>query len=232
MFKTNRGRSIGMKTKGFIWGFSFLLTVGCGSMKANGPFEGEVDYLVTTPGSPESTVSYYIKEGKVRIEMDGKDGIAYVYDTKLNRIFSINPKEKTYTLTSLTPATTLGKFEGKVSRSGKTDTLLGRKCEAFVYENQYGKSEMWGDDVLYETMVKATQSAKTTVDFLTAIKSSGHFTLKTVSYDPMGAPTMTMTASKIEKKSLDDSLFQPPAGYAQDDPQAKAREMLKKMGIK
>src|SRR5579859_3447537 len=217
-----------MKRQIWVWLLSSALVVGCGYLKAPSSFEGELDYKISGNGMPDSSWTSYFKNGKTRVE---SEDMVQVGDIKNNIYYTLFPAKKTYIAMQINDALSKASTNGfgNVSKTGKTDVILGRPCQEILVETEYGNYSMWGDEELFKIVEEASKGTHSMLDWLKRLKFSGHFALKTVSYEKSGKVSQTTVVTKIEEKHLDDSLFTLPASYTEDPFYKQAQEAMKKL---
>jgi hypothetical protein len=116
-----------------------------------------------------------------------------------------------------------------VEVTGKTETILGYKCNQILVKDKGTVTEVWAAEGLGNFMGmgngggmggggmfgggKSANAAK----WEEALKGKGGFPLRVITRDAKGKETYKMEATKIEPGSLPDSQFTPPAGYQKFD---------------
>lgn len=201
--------------KKFLLGLALMLMAGAGSLYALGSFEGQVDYKMTTRKGENVDMSYLLKGKRIRINtsMKGHDG-AMIMDLSTRKMMMLMPEQKKYTETEIrNPKGKSGKPEGKISKTGKTEVILGRKCEEWLYEGKTGQSSIWAVSGMGNFMAMGGRPGDSSNAWAEAVKSKGLFPLRMTYTDKSGNTEMTMEATKIDEKSLDAALFEVPAGY-------------------
>lgn len=186
---------------------------------AQGNFEGVVTYQ--NPGG--ETWQYMAKGNKVRMEMPNAQmpGAAVIYDMDAHTYMMIMPAQKMYMSIPINTQT-MGEHlsdstRGKVTKVG-SEVIAGVPCDDYVGTNSKGEKEgtsclahsmgnfMWlGSNSPYMKRMESRISG------LSSALAGGGFPLKYVKSDGQ----TTMLATKVERKSLDASLFAVPAGYSQ-----------------
>jgi hypothetical protein len=157
--------------------------------------------------------------------------VSVIADMKTRKTITLMHSQKMYMLNDM-PATgkdkTAAKGDVKFVKTGKTEKILGRACEEWLYTFKQGKSSVWlakgmgtfaglmdGKNLSQDAWVKMAES-------------KGLFPLKTVT-ETKGGKTMTMMATDIQEKTLGAGLFEPPADYKKMGmPKVDMGEALKK----
>jgi hypothetical protein len=102
-------------------------------------------------------------------------------------------------------------------RTGKTDTILGYKCEQIIVKSKNGQAEIWGAEGLgtFQGMGgggpmgrPAPKSA-----WEATLAEHGFFPLRMVNRDASGKELARMEAVSIDPQPLPDSTFLPPADF-------------------
>ncbi|MES1194554.1 MAG: DUF4412 domain-containing protein, partial [Opitutus sp.] len=117
-----------------------------------------------------------------------------------------------------------GESTADLEVTGKTETILGYKCNQVLVKDKGTTTEVWIAEGLGTFMglgsgggggnpfARGSKTANT-AKWEEALKGKGGFPLRVVSLDGKGKQTFKMEATKIEPGTLPDSLFAPPAGY-------------------
>jgi hypothetical protein len=118
-----------------------------------------------------------------------------------------------------------------VEVTGKTETILGYKCNQILVKDKGTVTEVWAAEGLGAFMGlggggpmgggggmfgggrRGGGGGANAAKWEEALKGKGGFPLRVISRDAAGKQTFKMEATKIEPGSLSDSLFSPPEGY-------------------
>ncbi len=187
-------------------------------------FEGEVDMKMTTSKSDKiMTMEYFVKGTKIRTNIEGKDGAmgGGIYDWQTRQMIVIMAKQKMYMVSELHPE----KFQYnsqdkhyKIHKTGNTLNILGYDCQEWDYESDDNNGKVWfapGIGNWWGTQM-AAQSDKLDPSqkaMLNMVVTQKLFPMKWESTNKSGEVSRTAEATKVDKKSLDSSLFEPPADY-------------------
>lgn len=204
--------------KKLLAGLILFLATGAGSLFAMGSFEGVVDYQMSFENGKQMNLEYTIKGKKFRSDMD-HDGnqMSTIMDMGSKKMITLMHKQKMYMTHSI--ASTLNEaskhtVKGKFHKTTGSKSILGYSCDHWVYEGEAGKSDIWLASGLgtFTGFASGNQGSQSGFDWLKGIKDKGLFAMEVDSTGKNGK-TMTMVATKLEKKSISESLFEVPAGY-------------------
>src|SRR5262245_61251432 len=183
-----------------------------------------------------NNMNFKIKANLFRLEFSNNEGQvrpsgATIMDLKSGIQRKINGEEKTYSELDMskfeinvaidTEAQKLPKF----TRTGKTETIACFTCEYYQFVNQVktnfcvakglgyipSGNDYRGGLLHYFKYQDPQKSMETDPEFKKLVES-GAFPLK-ITYDVNGQEKTYMEVTRIERKSLDNSLFQVPADY-------------------
>jgi hypothetical protein len=198
---------------GWLLGLAVILTAG--SLQALGSFEGEVDYSMKSKDT-EGAMAYLLKGKKMRVNMEMKGhSSAMIMDLGTRKTIMLMPEQKMYMVSSIPESKAdAKKFEGKFSKTGKTQEILGHHCDEWLYQGKESQVSTWCASGMGAFMGMGQQGKNMSAEaWVEAVKHKGLFPLKTEVRDKDGNNTMTMEATKIDKRSVSSSEFEPPAGY-------------------
>lgn len=184
-------------------------------------FEGEIEMRSSssygTGSTSGMTMVFSVKKDKMRVEMPtiaSTVSMVILIDQGAKKSVILMPASKTYFETPLGTTTSTAPASPKptVTKTGKSDTVAGYSCDEYRVT----------DSVTHFTSVTCAASGLSFFgisggplkDLLSS--SSGEITgfpLRTETLDPSGAVITKLEATRIEKKSEADSLFEIPPGY-------------------
>jgi len=218
---------------------SVLLLPGFVTSTWGGTFEGIVHFKDTRGGAKGEHLAefdYFTKASKIRIEMQRQDAqhAAIVMDPEGRKTIILMAAQRMYMefpMKEPTEAATEPKSAPKgptIVKTGKTDTILGYSCEIVAIKTEHGESEICASKELGQFY--SQRSAQPGMgrhgtggggegDYAWAkeFRDKGFFPLRAVTKDENGKEINRLEATKIEKKSLDASLFSIPEGYTKFD---------------
>jgi len=190
-------------------------------------FEGEIE-MKTKSGAGSFGVAtvFKIKGSKMRTELSalGTDYVS-IMDMEGKKSISLDTKGHTYTETDLSAASAAAKTKPKsttkVVATNRKDVVAGYTCEIYEIQDLAGAGGPPVEICVASgiSMVAFGLSGPFSYfskggndDAWGAVMSHG-FPLRITMRDPKGAPIMTLEATRVEKKTEPDALFEVPAGY-------------------
>lgn len=191
--------------------------VFAGETKTAATFQGEMERTITTQEG-SATAHYSIKERKAMINIETKDGRqGLLVDMAARQITKLMPDKKAYLTIELPDLPkTVDVKNSQLKRTGKTQVILGKTCEEWVYKNPKAKVTLWAVPGMGDFMVM-TNEVRPTETWMGAIKAKNLFPMKVVNQDAAGKTAFTMEVTKIEEKALEDNLFEIPKDYKKMD---------------
>jgi hypothetical protein len=185
-------------------------------------FEGDVTMHTTSSHGPPQDLTFHVKGQKLRVDVPEQRGeqAHAIFDQSTNKILVVMDTQKMYM--ELDPSAAqahaaAAHAPATVTETGKHETVAGTDCEDWDIVEASGKRAsvciakgLAFFDFGGGMRPGGGESASAWMDELRAKKA---FPLKAVETDATGKEISRMEVTKIEKKSLDDSLFTVPAGY-------------------
>lgn len=196
-----------------------------------GPFEGEITMNVSDAAKPEpKTITYDVKGTKMRFvapeEHGPMSGGYVIFDTTAKKMTVVQDAKKTAmvmdmgAMGGMTPGAPPPGPKPTVDKTGKNDTVAGYTCEQWKITETNGERS----DVCVAQGIMFPVMGRRGTGWMSQLENS--FPLRAISYDSAGKEKSRMEVTKVEKKSLDDAMFQVPAGYTTQD----MAEMMKGLG--
>jgi len=206
---------------------SILLAWGLGTgLSRAGEFEGEVDMKMTHADSDKTMmIQYFVKGHKMRTQMESKEGmVGGIFDWQTHEMIILMDSQKMYMVSDLHPEQFVyGKdHHFKITKTGETQEILGYTCREYDYESDNGKGKVWlapGIGSWWGTEM-AAQANKLPPDqraMVGMVVAQKLFPMKSETMDQSGNAKAEMEVVKVDKKSLDPSLFEVPEGYKKLD---------------
>lgn len=208
---------------------ALLLSATAGFAASN--FEGKVSLAITAEKGRAQELNYSIKGQKMRMDLNSQGhDVATIMDLDKLEVTILMEEQKMYMVQPIKKPVEqamakAGDSTAEVEVTGKTETILGYKCNQVLIKDKGTVTEAWLAEGLgmFQGLGgpgggggggpfgrnKSAQAAK----WEEALKGKEGFPLRVVTHDTKSKETFKMEATKIEPGSLPDSLFEPPAGY-------------------
>ena len=188
-------------------------------------FEGKVSFKMTMPREKPQEMTYSVKGSKIRMEMGGqKDAPGMIMDMEKKEMITLMDSEKMYMVMAIPDevATKGAKaVDTKLEKTGQKEKILGYTAEKYLSTTDGEKTELWlAEGIGSFAMMGGANSGKRkggSPAWEKALAGKDLFPLRIVSLDKAGKETFRMETTAINKQSLPDSLFTPPAGYQKFD---------------
>lgn len=191
-------------------------------------FEGKIKYKITSDEA-NTIMDYFIKDGKIRMEMgEGDEKGIFIYTGKNSLV--LMPQEKMYMDLDNSIYSKMGDFMGsnddddekyeKIDfekyKTGKKKTILGYDCEQWIFtdEEEDEQVEMWITDELGQFLfLESPMGGGFSPAWSGAVNNKAFFPISVITRDEDGEETSRFEAVEIKKESLNSSLFQAPSDY-------------------
>ena len=185
--------------------------LGASTVIAQPAFEGVVTMKLGGVGSRgPQTIKYYVRDGVLRMEMEGKEAGYSITNPRKQVSYTVVPAQRMYMEFKMDPKTVerIAKSEAKITKTGRTETIAGHKCEHWIIKVEAEESDVCVAKGLgkFFGAVGGSQGEPAWINKLGA----DFFPLR---YSKVGQTGASLEVTKIEKRSLDASLFEPPAGF-------------------
>ena len=219
-------------------------------------FEGKVSMKMTSGRDKPMDITYNIKGDKVRMETPGQKGVGgMIMDTSKREMTIIMDEQKTYMVMGLPQGAkdAIEKREQEVmlEKTNETEKILGYTATKYILTDKSNtETELWLAEGLGTFMgfsnrnpmgrgrgpaAPAWERALEGKDLFPlrvvghekgAINSKGKGDEKSKKAKGGGGETFRMEVTAIDKTSLPDSLFVPPAGYQKFDMGSMMKGMI------
>jgi len=224
------------------------LLVGLFSFAAAQSFEGIIEMQMKDQNQESSMpVKYLVKGDLIRMEMQSPRGeMTMIMDSKNKKTIILMPQMQSYMERSMdVPAQSAGDAKkSEITKTGKTEKILGYDCEQFIMKGEKGETEMWAAKGLGTFMRPGMGGpggrrggpgggsggmrggmggGQTPAAWEEEFRSKGYFPMRVVSVGADGKEESRLEATKIEKKELDAALFKVPEGWQKMDMQMMGR---------
>jgi len=192
--------------------FIIILFLLAGTLIAQDTFEGKVVFDVQEDGNKQ-VMDYYAKDKKYRMEVPDKGG-TILFDSNKLMMYVLMNKEKMYMESQMMPLSMGG--AGNVSKTGETKTILGHKCEKFVFEQEDLKGEAWMTKELGAFMF-FMESQQEMPAWQSEILDAGYFPLQVTQYSKRENKQSIYNVVEVTPMDLSDDLFVVPPSYEKLD---------------
>lgn len=203
-----------------------LLTASLGHAAS---FEGKVTLAMTMGKGQSQVLDYSIKGTAIRIDMNAQgQSFASIMDLQKMEMLMLMPQQKMYMVMPLKDKIesavddALAK-EPNIEKTGRTETILGYKCDEYISKDRDVTTEIWLAEGLGAFMGLGSGGGmgdmfgggkkKASAGWEEKFKGKAGFPLRVVSRDAKSRETFKMEATKIEPGTLPASLFQAPDGW-------------------
>ena len=187
-------------------------------------FEGKIRFKTTEKDQP-TFMNYFLKEGFIRVEIEGgpKGTFVGIINLANREMIMLMVEQKMYMVNKLPEPKkqeqTTAPAQAEYVRTGETETILGYRCEKILIKGKDSTTESWGTRGIGTFMSvgnrgprsgPAAQNAGETI-----LADLGLFPLRTVHLNKAGKETKRTEAESVEAQSLPDSTFAPPDDFKQ-----------------
>ncbi len=187
-------------------------------------FEGKISLAVTAERGRTMNMDYSLKGQKVRMDMSAEGNlVSSIMDMGKMEMLMLMPDQQMYMVMPMKQKVEqamekAGVNTADIEVTGKTETILGYKCNQILVKDKGLVTEVWAAEGLGAFMGLSgggpmgggkPASAK----WEEALKGKGGFPLRVITRDAKGKESFKMEATKIQPGSLPDSQFTAPAGY-------------------
>ena len=207
-----------MKLKGRISVFIFFVAVFCliNSIYAQNNFEGKITFKAFDDDGIHS-MDYYVKGNKIRFDTKEEERAGQIiWDTSTKQFMVIMPEQKMYMVMQLPESKMKKDLSGKLgknttfTKTGETKKILGYTAEKLKYKDDQDQGEAWMTQELgaFKLFDNPMQRDEDKPQWQKDFDAAGYFPLEV--YEN-GKKVFEMIS--IEKKSLDESMFEAPSDY-------------------
>ena len=196
---------------------SFVLAFSSRNYAQN-HFEGKVTFNVFDEGKSH-TMEYYVKGDKIRFDAneEGHEG-HIIMDPSSKQFMIVMPQQKMYMTMQIPDYSSKSGDNGTMDKdvsfdkTGETKEILGYTAEKWVYKSKEDQGEAWMTKDIGGFQMFDNPMQKDKPQWQQDLASSGYFPLEV--YEN-GKKVYEVT--NIDKKSLDESMFEAPADYKKMD---------------
>jgi hypothetical protein len=199
------------------------MTLSC---LAQSQFEGKVVMNVKA-GDKDTDMNMFVKGNKTLIQVNNEQKANLIMDSKAKTMTILMPEQKMYMEIDMNTMKGISdkikkndesesneKTNSKFDKTGETKKINGYECEKWVYTDDNGdKTEAWMTKELGNFMgFSNPMSNDESSSWQKEIEGKGYFPMLAVHYVD-GKVESSMEVKSVEKKSLDESMFEVPAGF-------------------
>lgn len=208
---------------------AIALTAGAGvrpvMAQSGSPFEGIVSLQITGDHGGPQSMDYYVRNGAFRIELQpggDKPQIAVIMNPKEQLMFMMMPSQQMYMqmpLPKLKEKMEAAAEKPDIRKTGKMDRIAGYSCEHWIVKSEIKQKSDSADACMSKELggflpFQGMGRGQSQPSWIAEFGEGGYFPLRVTK---IGDATPVIEVTKIQKKSLDASLFQPPADFKKMD---------------
>lgn len=204
--------------------------LAAGTSFAADSFQGKVSLALTAAKGKTQTMNYSMKDQKLRMDMEAEGStVSSITDMAKMEMLMLMPEQKMYMVMPIKKPVEKamakqGESTADIEVTGKTETILGYKCNQILVKDKGVVTEMWVAEGLGVFMGMGNsgggggpfggrKGAAAAAKWEEALKGKGGFPMRVITRDAKGKESFKMEATKVEPGKLPDSLFLPPDGY-------------------
>ena len=189
------------------------------------PFEGKVNFTLTSGRSQPQQLSYQMKGGKIRVDLPGQTMMGgMIIDPAAKKTTVIMTGQQMYMEMAMpdvvAQAAEAKPGEAKLEKTGEKEKILGYDAEKYIATFKNEKTELWLAEGIGTFMSPGAGNpmgggpgggGPGLQAWEKALAGKELFPLRVIGKD------LRMEATAIQKQSLPDALFTPPAGFQKFD---------------
>jgi hypothetical protein len=189
-------------------------------------FEGQVSFTMNTGKGRTQEMDYTMKGSALRMDMsaDGHE-VSNIIDMKKREMLMLMHEQRMYMVMPMPNMPGAAPAESgptpDIEKTGKTETILGYKCQQVLVKDKGKVTELWLADGLGmfmgmgggNPMMGGGPRGGGASKWEAALKGIGGFPLRVISRDASSKETFKMEATRITPGPQPDSEFAPPEGY-------------------
>jgi hypothetical protein len=182
-----------------------------------GPFEGEIVVMVKDTAGQKlpPSITYDIKGDKVRYA-PATGSLRAQVDPSTQHAYAIDDAQKAYRDVDTKPGA--GGASTKVAKTGKTEKIAGLDCEDWTIEGGDEKAEVCAaKGIAFFDIARDPKPGSVEPPWAAALMREKAFPMRVVVHDKAGKEQFRAEASKVDRKKIDDALFQLPSGFKKSE---------------
>ena len=197
---------------------------------AAGGFEGKVTFAMSGGKGRPQVMDYTMKGSVLRMDINAEGHtVSSIMDMGKREMTMLMPEQHMYMVMPMKlPPEAAAKAKemestAEIEKTGKTETILGYKCQQVLVKDKGVVTEMWLAEGLGNFMGMGNGGGSpfgggrggpaAPSKWEQALKGVGGFPLRVISRDASNKETYKMEVTKIAPGPQPDSAFAPPAGY-------------------
>ena len=205
-------------------------------------FEGTVKMKMTGPRGAPHDMTFSLTKGKSRIDMQTREGgnPAILFDQAKQEMTILMPEQRMYMVRPLPKPGELPagapNEEATLEKTDETEKILGYDCVKYISKSRDGTTELWLTDQLGTFMGLGGgnpmapgggrgRRGPMPEGWANALRGKDVFPLRVITRDGSGKESFRMEATAVNKGSLPDSTFTPPADFQKFDMEGMMRGM-------
>lgn len=205
-------------------------------------FEGRITMKMTAPNGQAMPMTYSLKSGLMRVDLNSGQGMsaATIIDPAKQQMIVLMPQQKMYMVRPLNEPgaapTTAPREDVTVQKTNEHAKILGYDTTKYLTKSHAMNSEVWVTDQLGTfgglggngpaMHGPGPRRGGAAEAWQEAFRGKDAFPLRVITTDAKGRRVFEMEATSIEKVSLPDTLFTPPADYRKFDMGEMMRGMM------
>ncbi len=206
------------------------------------PFEGKVNFKMTSGAGQPQEMIYNIKGGKIRLEMPGQKSVGMILDPANKETIMIMEEQKMYMTMAIPDAAPSAEGDKasdvKLEKTGETEKILGHTATKYISTHEGTTTELWLAEGLGMFAAfnnanpmggRGQRGGQASTDWARLLAGKELFPLRVVGKDKSGKESFRMETTAINEQSLPDSMFAPPPGYQKMDMGGMMKGIMPKM---
>jgi hypothetical protein len=184
-------------------------------------FEGVITMHTTSSHGTAQDLVIETKNERMRFDMTGPKGEVThaIFDPQANKITVLMDAAHAYMDMDFSkptsPQPNTSPDTSSVTKTGKHETIAGYDCEDWSVKDPSGKRSdvCIAQGIAFFDIGSMRPGAETQPQWMKEFREKKYFPLRSVEFDATGKEISRMEVTKIDKKSLDASLFVVPPDY-------------------
>ena len=188
-------------------------------------FEGQVTMSMTSKGKAQE-MDLTMKGQMERMDMNaGGHEVGMIFDMNKREMIILMHEQHMYMVRPMPDVTKIAEKKSvestaELEKTGKTETILGYKCQQVLVKDKGTTTELWLAEGLGAFMglgggnpMGGRGGGAAAAKWEQVLKGTSGFPLRVISHDADGKESFKMEATRVTPGPQPDSEFAPPAGY-------------------